>query len=432
MRTQTDPQLGATADVWKSPFGMMSGMTVLTSQMYLGSFLRDTLEEAKNALDNFDDSKFEDTDALHREITDTYGVELLEVLHDQISRIATRPQKVSVRDRAGRLAPSQELIATYRVPYSGERDLWSMQPRGELLTGERDPLSAFTIGDSEHLVLTLRVTGMEARDVENARKQNLGWLDTKVAWANDQINEFNSQLRSSLNEAIARRVHLIEQGRALDDASDIPLYKAPLEEQVPVPLKRRRVRPAPSSHATTNDPVMADDIYNDVVQTIEQMTAAMERTPATAAKLHEEEVRNLILFVLNANYRGAVAGEVFNGEGKTDILLRWDDVNAFIGECKFWKGSAAFREAIDQLHRYVTWRDTKAALIVFIRGGKPTEIMDKAKSELRGHPTFVKELPTVNGQHDTRAQFVLASTSDSDKQISVALIGVIIPSGDAV
>lgn len=43
------------------------------------------------------------------------------------------------------------------------------------------------------------------------------------------------------------------------------------------------------------------------------MTRAMERTP-TAAKLREEELRNLILIVLNANYEGAARGEVFNGQ----------------------------------------------------------------------------------------------------------------------
>ena len=153
------------------------------------------------------------------------------------------------------------------------------------------------------------------------------------------------------------------------------------------------------------------------------MTRAMELTP-TAAKLDEEEIRNLILFVLNANYRGAASGEVFNGAGKTDILLKWDGGNAFIGECKFWRGRVSFVSAINQLHRYVTWRDTKAALIVFIRSGSTTQIMTKARKELRDHPTFMNERP---GNGETRSDFTLRSATDPDRMISVALVGVVIP-----
>jgi len=41
----------------------------------------------------------------------------------------------------------------------------------------------------------------------------------------------------------------------------------------------------------------------------------MERTP-TAAKLGEEELRNLILIVLNANYEGNVRGKCSTAQGR--------------------------------------------------------------------------------------------------------------------
>ena len=37
---------------------------------------------------------------------------------------------------------------------------------------------------------------------------------------------------------------------------------------------------------------------------------------------------------LNAQFEGKAAGEVFNGQGKTDILIREGGRNAFIAECK--------------------------------------------------------------------------------------------------
>ena len=55
--------------------------------------------------------------------------------------------------------------------------------------------------------------------------------------------------------------------------------------------------------------------------------------------------RDMLLFILNAQWGGAVTAETFFKEGKTDILLRWEEANAFIGECEMWKGPVEFAKA---------------------------------------------------------------------------------------
>jgi hypothetical protein len=70
--------------------------------------------------------------------------------------------------------------------------------------------------------------------------------------------------------------------------------------------------------------------------------------------------------VLNGTYQGAATGETFVKEGKTDILVRIEDRHVFVGECKWWDGPKACAEAVDQLLRYLPWRDEKGALVVFI------------------------------------------------------------------
>jgi len=169
--------------------------------------------------------------------------------------------------------------------------------------------------------------------------------------------------------------------------------------------------------------VLQDDVYQDVLRTIEQMGRAMEHTP-TAAKLKEEELRNLILIVLNANYEGAARGEGFNGKGKTDLLLNWEGDNAFIGECKIWSGPAKLRESIDQLLGYVTWRDTKAALIVFSKRGTPSDVIQKARNEIEAQASFVR---MKAGGSETRFDYLLESPSDAQRHIDLALIAVVIP-----
>ena len=64
----------------------------------------------------------------------------------------------------------------------------------------------------------------------------------------------------------------------------------------------------------------------------------------------------------------------------------------FVAECKFWHGGAEFLKAISQLFdRYLTWRDSKAALIVFVTNKDFTNVLKTIKSEIKAHPYFVKE-----------------------------------------
>jgi hypothetical protein len=82
------------------------------------------------------------------------------------------------------------------------------------------------------------------------------------------------------------------------------------------------------------------------------------------------------------------AGQAFNVSGKTDILIRYEGRSLFIGECKFWQGAKSFADAVDQLFGYASWRDTKLALIVFVREKGLTEIIGRARDALAEHPQF--------------------------------------------
>jgi hypothetical protein len=75
-------------------------------------------------------------------------------------------------------------------------------------------------------------------------------------------------------------------------------------------------------------------------------------------------VRNLKKAILRA---ADCSSETFNAAGKTDILIRVEDRNIFVAECKFWKGEKHFIPTIDQLLSYTSWRDTKTAIILFNR-----------------------------------------------------------------
>ncbi|GAA1003484.1 hypothetical protein Aple_003780 [Acrocarpospora pleiomorpha] len=91
-----------------------------------------------------------------------------------------------------------------------------------------------------------------------------------------------------------------------------------------------------------------------------------------------------------------------------------------------WNGQKKLLDAVGQLLRYTAWRDTKAALILFIQGG-PSEIIKKADEALRGHITFRSAAPST--EPDLRQDYLLVDTSrDQYRSVRLAFLPVIIPS----
>lgn len=128
----------------------------------------------------------------------------------------------------------------------------------------------------------------------------------------------------------------------------------------------------------------------------------------------------LLLIILNGHFQGIVTGETFNGTGKTDILIRVEDRNIFIGECKFWKSPATISKTLDRLLGYMVWRDTKGALLLFIRERDASAAIKKAVAEMAKHPRFKQALAT---QHDgERYDFLFRSKGDPQREIKLALI----------
>jgi hypothetical protein len=160
--------------------------------------------------------------------------------------------------------------------------------------------------------------------------------------------------------------------------------------------------------------------YEQALAVLRNARNALERTPSMTSHLDEEKIRDLLLVLLNAQFEGAASGEVFNAAGKTDILIRADDRNVFIAECKIWKGPKTIRDALGQLLSYLTWRDTKAALLLFIRSGEPTTIISKSIAEIEGHANYKRA--GGSGQDGERHDYVLYANGDPNREIRLAFL----------
>lgn len=88
-----------------------------------------------------------------------------------------------------------------------------------------------------------------------------------------------------------------------------------------------------------------------------------------------------------------------------------------MAECKVWKGPKELLRAVNQLLSYLTWRDCKAALLIFNKhSAKFTELLRKVPGELRAHPQFKRD---QGQQGDGEWRFVFVSPEDELRQIIV-------------
>lgn len=124
---------------------------------------------------------------------------------------------------------------------------------------------------------------------------------------------------------------------------------------------------------------ISDKDYNNITNIIHLVSVMMEKAAFTFGKLEEESIRDVVLVALNSHYENMVTGETFRKRGKTDILIEFENQNAYIGECKIWHGEAQIDPAIKQLLAYCTWRDTKCSLIYYCKNKKFTDVLETIK-----------------------------------------------------
>lgn len=311
---------------------------------------------------------------------------------------------------------------TVYIPFSGSPELLRFQPSTHAV-----PESVIYIADNAvELRAGMAIDRLTKDEVASQVEKFKDEIVKFASWGNEDAGRFNAQLHESVSAKVLDRKRLLDDTAELDASLEIPVAAVPAESKVPIPIARKGVRLEDiGSQETQEDFHLADAIYEDVLQTLVSFGRAMERLPITAQKFNEEGIRDVALFILNANYHGEAAGEVFNGAGKTDITLSFRNRSAFIGEFKFWDGQSKFHAAVDQLLSYTVWRDTKAALILMIKGVRATTAIREAGVVIRSHAQFREARKAA--EPDLRSDYVMSSNSDPDRYISVALIPVVIP-----
>jgi hypothetical protein len=150
----------------------------------------------------------------------------------------------------------------------------------------------------------------------------------------------------------------------------------------------------------------------------------MERSPSACEAIKEEDLRTHFLVQLNGHYEGQATGETFNFSGKTDILIRSAGRNIFVAECKYWGGASKLIETIDQLLGYLSWRDTKAAILVFNKQKNFSRVIDEIRKNIINHKNYKRQIAQLS---DTSFRYVFHQIDDVNREMIVTVMAFNIP-----
>lgn len=406
----------------------------LFSEGELRRFLDDRIERAKADVEAVPAQRLLGADeaVLADELLQRHTLHLPSVRWD--AREVHEPREVDVdvsreRDRAG-FGRDRQLIAKgveipMVVPFEGDPELFRHHPNRY---GAGPPYASVR-GNELHFGYTLsRLDDDGQKALKNQIDQDGRLLSTFLAGVGDDVGVYHHNLRNEITQAIAARKRRLGQTSDLLTKLGIPVRRRPEPERPKqIPLARRRVAyglDAARSQAPTNDLVLEMQEYDYILDVLANMGLAMERSPTTFRNLTEPELRDFFLVVLNGHYEGAAAGEVFNCTGKTDILIRVENRNVFVAECKFWDGPKSVKDAIDQLLGYTTWRDTKTALILFNKRKDFSSVVSKLPEIVASHAQF-KQALTHRGE--THFRYLFSHPQDKERDLYLAVLAFDVP-----
>lgn len=329
----------------------------------------------------------------------------IDVSHD-FNRAAFRGEKIIVTGTRVEIG----------IPFEGDPMLWRLRvssfdmgvyPEVDILGNEVVFSVAFPDDSADPDRLRANIE-QQAKSLANA-----------VGSLKREVENHNNSAPNAIRQALERKKALAQSAIGAVAALGIPMKRRDTEPTFAIPAKRRESpakRPPAATGKYEPEPILDEREYQHILEVLKSMSLVIERNPSSFASLDEEAIRDHFLLQLNGHYEGSATGETFNASGKTDILIRVENRNVFIAECKLWRGSKGFDEAIDQLLGYLSWRDSKCALLVFNKTKDSSAVRQKMHEVMQSRSELRK---IVFHRPDGDSRYLLIKDSDPGREISV-------------
>lgn len=360
----------------------------------------------------FDKSKVGTIDILENEI---YADEKEELISSD-----SFPRNFNVYGRGS----IQKPVLYFSIPFEGEKGMLYYKPSSYYSVFPRAYIT------NNRIVKRFIVFSDNYQECEREFHNFKDNLIDYVRNLNTDIESYNSNLKHFITSIFGSRKDELLKRRELKAGLSIPIKKnidTPKTFSVPsVQVKKKiTMKPIETKSNFVPDPTLDNGTYNDILTMINDMGKEFERKPSVYSDKGEEDLRDHFLMLLEPHFEGSATGETFNKSGKTDILLRYNSGNVFVGECKFWTGAKGFLKTIDQLLGYLTWRDSKTSVIMFVRNKDFTSVIETVKESIQAHENFIK---FIDQKDESWFNYIFHLNGDKNKEIKVAIMLYHIPS----
>lgn len=310
---------------------------------------------------------------------------------------------------------------TIRYTYSGSKVLFKIRPSTWTMTS----YEIFVNEKSNSVSFSFKLYEQNPEKFKLEKSNAFSSAFANVENVNKFANEWNNSV-----EAIVRAEFKKVKDKFLKENDFFAAINISTNKETDsifsVPTIKKVDIPQPKVDANkefASIPTMSMKMYADILKVVYDAGKSMEKKPALYINKDEEGLRDQFLFILETRYEGITAtGETFNKRGKTDIILKYsaDNSNLFVAECKFWKGASEFHQAINQLFdRYLTWRDSKVALMFFVQNKDFTRVLETVKEESKKHEYF-KE--TVKYRGESSFSYIYRLPNDLDKEVYLEIL----------
>lgn len=310
----------------------------------------------------------------------------------------------------------QGTSVTFALPYVGDEILFFCRPSSFSLNYPRAQIT------EDEIIMTYYVTDTDSANLKGDFFKRIKEIEEYLNTISTDIKPFNDTLSGQIKAAIESRKHKVLKDQGMVAALGFPLKEStdsPKTYTVP-DIKKKIVikKPAATSTPFTPEPTLDMENYEAILEIVSNMVIVMERSPRAFVDMEEEDLRTHFLVQLNGHFEGQATGETFNYEGKTDILIRVKGKNIFIAECLYWDGPKSLQKKIDQLLGYTSWRDTKAAILIFNRAVSLSTVVSKVAEIVSAHPNFKRQLEYKS---ETGFRFILHHTGDKNRELYLTI-----------
>ena len=296
---------------------------------------------------------------------------------------------------------------TFFYPFIGDSELLYCQPSSVTLSGFRD----FNITRSSIQITKSAFADNMKSEQDKERllgevKREMSTFLVNIKQINNEVEPFNTGLGNLIKKEIKKRKAKMSSYFDISKMFEVKVEKS--KEASRQIETRKRITPISHKYDREDNYYISNQEFEEILFTIKHNCSTYERTPNTFKGLYEEDLRNLLLAALNGVYLGTANGEAFRNNGKTDICIERMSRAAFVAECKMWRGGGKVIDDLLQLDSYLTWRDSKNALVYFVRNKDFLSVVDTMGKKLK-EISFIRRVEGING-NEFKCQYVSEKT----------------------